>query len=196
VPDLPERGSYASSIGVSGASSRRRARRAPVSAAGNASSRLCIPDRGAPHDVQGASIDDRSTPQAGHAPIGTIIPLSNARAICRLPHETWDERAMSKRLDFLLALTSSGKGDSFAWYGLAMEYRSLSRIDEAIATFEKLRARAPDYLPMYLMCGQALAQAGRLDEAREWLSAGVGVAQSARNDHSRSELEGALAALG
>lgn len=102
---------------------------------------------------------------------------------------------MSKRLDFLLALTSSGKGDCFAWYGLAMEYRSLSRLDETIATFEQLRARAPDYLPMYLMCGQALAQAGRLDEAREWLSAGIDVARVAGNDHSRSELEGALQSL-
>lgn len=102
---------------------------------------------------------------------------------------------MSKRLDFLLALTSSGKGDAFAWYGLAMEYRSLSRLDEAVATFEKLRARTPEYLPMYLMCGQALASVGRLDEAREWLSAGIGVARSAGNDHSRSELEAALEAL-
>jgi tetratricopeptide (TPR) repeat protein len=102
---------------------------------------------------------------------------------------------MSKRLDFLLALTSSGKGDSFAWYGLAMEYRSLSRLDEAIATFQQLRARAPDYLPMYLMCGQALAQAGLLDEAREWLTAGIDVARVAGNDHSRSELAGALQAL-
>lgn len=102
---------------------------------------------------------------------------------------------MSKRLDFLLSLTSSGKGDSFAWYGLAMEYRSLSRLDEAIATFEQLRARAPDYLPMYLMCGQALAQTGRTDEAREWLSAGIGVARTVGNEHSRSELEGALQAL-
>ncbi|HXX67734.1 MAG TPA: tetratricopeptide repeat protein [Polyangiaceae bacterium] len=103
---------------------------------------------------------------------------------------------MSKRLDFLLALTSSGKGDAFAWYGLAMEYRSLSRFDEAVATFEKLRARHPDYLPMYLMCGQSLAGIGRIDEAREWLSAGIDVARTASSDHSRSELEAALQALG
>lgn len=106
------------------------------------------------------------------------------------------KRHMSKRLDFLLHLTSSGNGDPFAWYGLAMEYRSLARLDEAVTTFEKLRARAPEYLPMYLMCGQALANMGRLDEAREWLSAGIVVARTARNEHSRSELEGALQALG
>lgn len=103
---------------------------------------------------------------------------------------------MSKRLEFLLALTSSEKGDAFAWYGLAMEYRSLSRLDESVATFEKLRARSPEYLPMYLMCGQALASVGRVEDAREWFSAGIGVARKVGNEHSRSELEGALEALG
>jgi predicted Zn-dependent protease len=102
---------------------------------------------------------------------------------------------MSRRLEFLLKVTA-GSEDPFAWYGLAMEYRSLSRLDEAVATFEHLKARSPDYVPMYLMCGQVLESMGRLDDARAWLTAGVAAAQAKRDGHALSELEGALAALG
>jgi len=103
---------------------------------------------------------------------------------------------MGKRLDFLLKVTSSGSDDPFAWYGLAMEYRSLSRLEEAVATFEALRGRTPDYTPMYLMCGQVLESLGRLDQARAWLSAGIEVAETKRDDHAVAELRTALGALG
>jgi predicted Zn-dependent protease len=103
--------------------------------------------------------------------------------------------ATSKRLEFLQKLTSKSE-DPFAWYGLAMEYRSLDRIDEAIATFAALRAKSPDYVAMYLMCGQTLEKAGRVAEAREWLTAGVAAAQAKGDAHAAGELEGALGALG
>jgi tetratricopeptide (TPR) repeat protein len=101
---------------------------------------------------------------------------------------------MSKRLDFLLKLTGSSE-DPFAWYGLAMEYRSLERLDEAVATFEKLRAKSPDYVPMYLMCGQVLETLGRIDDARAWLTAGIGAARAKGDMHAASELDGALQTL-
>jgi predicted Zn-dependent protease len=104
--------------------------------------------------------------------------------------------ATSKRLDFLQKLTSSGSADPFAWYGLAMEYRTLERHDEALAAFEALRARAPDYVPMYLMCGQMLEKMGRVEDARGWMAAGVDVAAKKGEAHAAEELQGALAALG
>jgi tetratricopeptide (TPR) repeat protein len=107
--------------------------------------------------------------------------------------------AMSKRLDFLVKLTreqGAEKADPFAWYGLAMEYRSLERYDEALATFEVLRSRTPDYVPMYLMCGQMLEKVGRVADARAWLSAGAEQARKRGDAHALGELEGALQALG
>jgi hypothetical protein len=101
---------------------------------------------------------------------------------------------MSKRLDFLVKLTGTSE-DPFAWYGLAMEYRSLQRLAESVATFEKLRVRSPDYLPMYLMCGQVLELLGRVDDARAWLSDGIAVARAKGDGHALSELEGALEVL-
>jgi predicted Zn-dependent protease len=103
--------------------------------------------------------------------------------------------ATSKRLEFLMKVTASDGADPFAWYGLAMELRSLSRDDEALATFEKLRARAPDYVPMYLMCGQMLQKMGRVEDAKAWLAAGVDAARLKGDAHALGELEGALEGL-
>jgi predicted Zn-dependent protease len=101
---------------------------------------------------------------------------------------------MSKRLAFLEKLTASGTDDPMAWYGLAQEYRSLQRNDDALATFTALRAKKPDYLAQYLMCGQLLQAMGRKDDAREWLRAGIAVARAKNDAHALSELESALAA--
>jgi predicted Zn-dependent protease len=102
----------------------------------------------------------------------------------------------SKRLAFLLKMTSSGSRDPFVWYGLAMEYRSLERTDEALAAFQQLRRHSPDYVPMYLMCGQMLESMGCPADAREWLSAGIMAARTKGDTHAASELESALASSG
>jgi predicted Zn-dependent protease len=101
---------------------------------------------------------------------------------------------MSKRLMYLEKLTSEGATDPFVWYGLALEYKTLGRLDDALRTFTSLRKRTPDYVPMYLMCGQMLADAGRA-EAREWLEAGVSAARAKRDTHALGEIEAALDAL-
>jgi predicted Zn-dependent protease len=104
--------------------------------------------------------------------------------------------ATSKRLEFLQKLTSSGSRDPFAWYGLAMEYRGLERREEALATFTTLREANPEYVAMYLMCGQMLEQMGRADDARAWLTSGIEAAKKKGDSHALGELEGALGALG
>src|SRR5438045_2536260 len=87
---------------------------------------------------------------------------------CRTSASSRGRETMSKRLAFLEKLTRDGSDDPMAWYGLAMEYKVLERWDEALQTFTTLRARKPDYVPMYLMCGQMLIDRGRTDDARDW----------------------------
>jgi len=144
-----------------------------------------------PHRGQGAPAGAPSAPQKGHWAIETIIPHREHVLLAR-PRMAQS----SKRLEFLQKMTSSGQADSFAWYGLAMEYRSLERTDEALATFESLRDRSPDYVPMYLMCGQMLQGLGRAEDARAWLRAGVKAARAKGDGHAESELQSALDALG
>ena len=100
---------------------------------------------------------------------------------------------MSKRLEMLEKITATDGADSFAWYGLAMEYRKQRRHEEALAAFEKLRSRDPEYLPMFLMAGQLLLEMQRLDRARDWFSAGVELARKKGDGKALSELTSALA---
>jgi predicted Zn-dependent protease len=102
----------------------------------------------------------------------------------------------SKRLEVLLKITASAGADSFAWYALALEYKGLGRIDDALSTFVALRQKDQAYVPMYLMCGTMLIEANRRDEAKEWLEAGVGAARAKGDSHAAGEIEGALASLG
>lgn len=102
---------------------------------------------------------------------------------------------MNKRLMFLEQHVAKGGADSFAYYGLGMEYRKEGRVDDAIATFTTLKEKDASYLPLYLMAGQTLIDAGRSAEAKTWLEAGIGMARSKGDSHALGELESALASL-
>lgn len=95
---------------------------------------------------------------------------------------------MSKRLLFLEKLVAEGKADSFAHYGLALEYRSLGRLDDALTTFAGLRANDPDYVAMYLMAGQILVEKGDKAEAIVWLDQGLAIAEKKRDSHAAGEI--------
>ena len=103
---------------------------------------------------------------------------------------------MSKRLAFLEKLVADGKADSFARYALALEYKGLGRTADARAAFDALREADPKYVPMYLMCGTMLRDAGDAAEARAWIESGLAMATSVGNSHALGELRDALASLG
>lgn len=102
---------------------------------------------------------------------------------------------MNKRLAYLEKVTQEGTDEPLAWYGLAMEYRKLERWEEALQAFTALRTRKPDYVALYLMCGQMLAEIARKDEARAWMEAGMVAAKAKGDTHALSELESALSTL-
>jgi len=99
---------------------------------------------------------------------------------------------MSKRLEMLEKLLAEGKADSFARYALAMEYRKLGRLEDALGVFTALREVDARYLPQYLMAGQILLELRRLDEARAWLEQGMTVAREQGDSRTLGELESAL----
>ncbi len=103
--------------------------------------------------------------------------------------------AVNKRLAFLEQMTKAGSADSFAWYGLALEYRKEQRYDDALAAFTSLRDKEPGYLALYLMAGQTLVEAGRGSDAKEWLEAGVALARERGDNKTLGELETALAEI-
>jgi predicted Zn-dependent protease len=102
---------------------------------------------------------------------------------------------MSKRLAFLEDLVKGGKADSFARYALANEYKSLGRVDDALRAFQDLRSEDPGYVPMYLICGAMLIDAGRSADARLWLEDGLSRARAAGDGKAASEIEDAISRL-
>ena len=102
---------------------------------------------------------------------------------------------MNKRLAMLEKLTASAAADSFAFYCLGLEYRKEGRVDDALTAFETLRSRDAGYLPMYLMAGQMLREASRLESAASWLEQGVELASQKNDSKALGELESELATV-
>lgn len=101
----------------------------------------------------------------------------------------------AKRLAALEKMVAAGTKDPFPLYGLALEYRSAGRAEDALNVFARMRAEFASYVPQYLMAGQMLSELGRKDEARSVLEAGITAARAARDSHAAGELESALAGL-
>ena len=102
----------------------------------------------------------------------------------------------SPRLEILKSMVEQNPTDSFARYGLAMEYRNSGDLQAAMAEFRSLMSINPDYSPAYFHGGQTLERMGLLDEAREVYTKGVEVTIRTGNEHARSEMQGALDLLG
>ena len=98
----------------------------------------------------------------------------------------------SKRLVALEKMAAGPKADTLTLYGLAMEYKSLGRADDAERAFVTLRDRDPGYVPTYHQAGAMLLAAGRMDEGRAWVEQGIVKAREKGDTHALSELEALL----
>lgn len=85
--------------------------------------------------------------------------------------------------------------DSFARYGLAMEYSREGKLEQAVEEFRSLLAINPNYAAAYYHTGQALEKLGRLEDARGIYQQGIETTLRLGDLHTRSELEAALELL-
>lgn len=99
------------------------------------------------------------------------------------------------RIEILKQLAGKNPKDSFALYGVAMEYARREEYDQAMEYFRKLWEVNPDYAAAYYHAGQVLAKMGKLAEARRVMETGIEVTSRLGDDHARSELEAALSQL-
>lgn len=100
------------------------------------------------------------------------------------------------RMATLQGILTQNPNDTFARYGLAMEYLNRGDTRTALAEFSKLLETNPDYAPGYQMAAQTLMKAGRDGEARKMLQDGIACATRTQNQHARSEMEAMLDELG
>jgi thioredoxin-like negative regulator of GroEL len=96
------------------------------------------------------------------------------------------------RLAMLQEVLAQNPNDAFARYGLAMEYVNQGDIETALNEFARLVQISPNYTAGYQMSAQTLLKAGREEEARKNLEAGIASAVRTGNQHARAEMEAML----
>jgi tetratricopeptide (TPR) repeat protein len=96
------------------------------------------------------------------------------------------------RLSILHQYLKDDPSDEFTRFALAMEYRKLGRVDEAIREFEHLMSESPEYVGTYYHLGGLYAQSGDQIAAQRVYEKGVQIAERLRDHHAKSELKAAL----
>ena len=86
--------------------------------------------------------------------------------------------------------------NTFARYGLAMEFANADNFDEAMEQFDALLKHNPDYAAGYYHAGRTLERMDKLDEAKQMYERGIEVTTRTGDAHTRSELQAALDILG
>jgi predicted Zn-dependent protease len=99
------------------------------------------------------------------------------------------------RIAMLTDALSRNPSDSFARYGLAMEYSRLGEVERALEEFGKLLSEHPDYTAGYFMAAQTLTSASRTEEAKRMLVNGIAAARRTGNQHAQSEMTAMLEEL-
>lgn len=98
----------------------------------------------------------------------------------------------TNRLEILKQMVGQDPNNSFARYGLAMEYANSGNVEEALAEFRALLERDEDYCAAYYHGGQALEKLGQVEEARAVYEKGIQACTRKGDLHTRSEIEAAL----
>ena len=99
------------------------------------------------------------------------------------------------RIEILKGFLSENPNDSFSRYALALELAKLGQHDDAVREFETVKKNDPDYVATYFHLGQLYQKMEKSHEAEKTFRTGITVATKIGDDHTRSELEGALEAL-
>lgn len=95
---------------------------------------------------------------------------------------------MKNRLEALMELVSKDETDSFARYGLAMEYGKMGDHQKAADTFNQLIERDPDYYAAYYHLAKTYEALGKVREAFKAYETGIVVARKQNNLHAVNEL--------
>jgi tetratricopeptide (TPR) repeat protein len=100
------------------------------------------------------------------------------------------------KIAMLTEILQQNPKDAFARYGLAMAYAAEGKSEEALREFAATTEHNPDYVPAYQMSAQELLKAGRSDEAKARLQAGLAACERTGNGHAASEMGAMLEELG
>ena len=100
------------------------------------------------------------------------------------------------RIAMLSEMIAQDPNNSFARYGLAVEYSNSGRLEQAMEEFRALLSANPDYTAGYFMAAQTLMKSERIDEARKMLHDGIATAERRGDPHAQSEMQSMLEEIG
>ena len=104
-----------------------------------------------------------------------------------------ESKAMAtNRLEMLTQMVQQDPSNTFARYGLAMEYGNGGDLGQAVDEFRTLLRQDESYGAAYFHGGQALEKMGKITEAREMYEKGIVVTTRKGDLHTRAEIEAAL----
>lgn len=92
----------------------------------------------------------------------------------------------------LSKLLEAEPNDPFLLYGLAQEYAKAGDVARAVEHFDRCLAADPAYCYAYYHKAKALGTAGRADEAKQVIAAGMAASRTAGDAHAASELQALL----
>jgi tetratricopeptide (TPR) repeat protein len=101
----------------------------------------------------------------------------------------------TNRLDILKQMLAQDPQNSFARYGLAMEFAKIGDLKGAAGEFKSLLASDSTYVAAYYHCGQVLEKLGDVDGARDIYEKGVVACAHKGDRHTLGEIEAALSLL-
>src|SRR5436190_22099694 len=99
------------------------------------------------------------------------------------------------RIEILKGFLQENANDSFSRYALALEYAKSGQSEEAVREFATVKKNDPEYVATYFQLGQLYQKIGKTHDAEKTFRTGITVASKIGDDHTRSELEGALESL-
>jgi Flp pilus assembly protein TadD len=101
----------------------------------------------------------------------------------------------TNRLDILKQMVEQDPSNTFARYGLAMEFANSGNAKQAIEEYRRVLELDENYAAAYYHGGQALEKVGDIEGARTIYEKGIEVTTRKGDGHTRAEIEGALSLL-
>lgn len=95
----------------------------------------------------------------------------------------------ASRIDELRKYLKTDPCDAFTHYAIALEYRAMGKISEAIHNLEEVLAIDPNYLPTYQQLGSIFVEINRKDDALKILESGIRIAKSVGDTHTTQEMQ-------
>jgi len=96
------------------------------------------------------------------------------------------------RLEQFKEFVEMDPADTFSRYALGMEYMGVGQFEGAVENFQEVIRQDPRYSAAYFQAGLACQKLKRIEEAREFLSKGIGIAEQKKDWHARDEMKAAL----